>query len=472
MASKARWEVVREGAVATYHTWSRCCQGCFLLGYDQRTRRDYSHRKVWIESLLRFLGDVFAVDIGNFHILCNHLHAIICTRPDVAKEWTAEEVVWRWKRAWNATYRNGEWDYTPGDDEIEEELARGPERVAWIRNGLASLSWMMARWKQPIALLANQEVSARGHFWEQRFGARELVDDNQVFTAMIYNDLQQVKAGVSPSLEESSHSAFQLRFQAWKAAQSLPAIEDFGNSEHGRGLAIDQELVDRLLSASWLAPISDESPLTRMATSAEVQAYHAQRAAAETDQNSATTDSGLVVPAWYAQESAAEVAEEEAVDSLEESAAEDLAESPARQAAVTSDPAQQSEAGGTESCQPVTRSREQRAADRTQRRRTTRIHERLKRRERRRDRPVLAVPWELYQKLAHKLAARWLEQQPAECDDPPQPPGRIPDWMTAGNWTREVRQFANWTLRNLQALPAELVPADLLGSLTARGDPV
>ena len=63
------------------------------------------------------------------------------------------------------------------------------EKNEQIRRNLSSLSWFMARWKEPMARLCNAESDHSGHFWEARFKCRELLDDEAVLTCSIYVDL-------------------------------------------------------------------------------------------------------------------------------------------------------------------------------------------------------------------------------------------------------------------------------------------
>ena len=100
MPGGPRSNVVRKGEVATYHVWSRCAQGAFLMGRDPVTDQDFSHRKAIFEKLIGYQAGVFAIDVGSYGILDNHFHSGLRTRPDVVERWSDEEVAWRWKRAW------------------------------------------------------------------------------------------------------------------------------------------------------------------------------------------------------------------------------------------------------------------------------------------------------------------------------------------------------------------------------------
>ena len=73
-------------------------------------------------------------------------------------------------------------------------------KIEPLRSRLSSLSWFMARWKEPIARVCNSEMDTSGHFWEGRFHSRELLDGEAVLTCRFYVDLNQVRAGLADSL--------------------------------------------------------------------------------------------------------------------------------------------------------------------------------------------------------------------------------------------------------------------------------
>ena len=254
MPSHARSEIVREGEIGIYHTWSRCVQRAFLCGSDPVTGIDFDYRRVWIKSLLQYQASVFAVEVGNYNILSNHQHLIARTRPDIAAQWSDEEVAWRWKLAW-PSWVDGQW---ATDEELNELLAQ-PERIPDLRANLASLSWFMARWKEPIARMANAESQRTGHFYEQRFGSREILDDAANLCCNIYVDLNQMTAGMACSLEESRCSAIQDRLQAWRQEEAQASVEAFqANGPHPFSLEVED--VERLLADCFLAPIGDQGP--------------------------------------------------------------------------------------------------------------------------------------------------------------------------------------------------------------------
>jgi hypothetical protein len=78
--------------VGVDHSINRCFRRSMLCGWDQYSRRSYQHRQVWLQHRLMFLASVMAIDIEGFCTLANHLRLILHNRPDVAAEWSAEEV--------------------------------------------------------------------------------------------------------------------------------------------------------------------------------------------------------------------------------------------------------------------------------------------------------------------------------------------------------------------------------------------
>ena len=83
MAGSSRRDIVREGEIGVYHTWSRCVQRAFLCGYDDVTQTDFDHRREWIKKLLEFQASIFACDIGN-PIFLNRPARHAPGRPDSA----------------------------------------------------------------------------------------------------------------------------------------------------------------------------------------------------------------------------------------------------------------------------------------------------------------------------------------------------------------------------------------------------
>ena len=95
----ARAHLVDPSVSRWYHCVTRCVRRAFLLGEGT------DNRKVWIESRLQELAKIFAVSVAGFSVMDNHLHVLVRLDPDVAGNWSDEDVVRRWGRLFPPQYR-------------------------------------------------------------------------------------------------------------------------------------------------------------------------------------------------------------------------------------------------------------------------------------------------------------------------------------------------------------------------------
>jgi hypothetical protein len=273
----------------------------------------------------------------------------------------------------------------------------------------------MARWKEPIARLSNAEMETTGHFWEARFGCRELVDDAAVLTCNLYLDLNQLRAGMAESLEDSRHSAIRNRILAAKEREARRSLAAFAEASESDRHVFSEADAQELFADCWLAPLSDEGPLLTADALPSVPG------------DFAPTATGLLLPVGVEQEvSADEVAELQAADRPEGQAMPPESQPPGSQPPGARPDAVESHttAGETPSAEllvqeegapqgkdseTVPSSAAQTAAVGQQaggpRRR---LWPRLQR-PRASDAPLMAVPWEEYQRVLETLARTTLE---------------------------------------------------------------
>ena len=171
MPQFARKDVVVEGEVGIYHTWSRCVRRAYLCGDDPLSGRDLSYRKDWIVARLKLFARCFAVDVCDYSIMSNHLHLVLRTRPDLVDTWSDEEVARRW---WTLFPRRKNRDGTakePKQFELDV-LMRDADALEEKRRRLSSLSWFMGRLKEWVARRANKEDDCTGRFWKAASNVR------------------------------------------------------------------------------------------------------------------------------------------------------------------------------------------------------------------------------------------------------------------------------------------------------------
>ncbi len=98
MPAYPRSQIVPTDEVGIYHCIARCVRRAFLCGVDPFSGRDYEHRKDWIRQRLEQLAAIFAIEICGYAVMSNHLHLILRVRPDLAQDWSDEELALRWVR--------------------------------------------------------------------------------------------------------------------------------------------------------------------------------------------------------------------------------------------------------------------------------------------------------------------------------------------------------------------------------------
>lgn len=191
-----------------YHCTSRCVRRAYLCGEDTATGRNFDHRKPWMENRILQLAKIFAVAVHGYAVMSNHFHLVIETNPDAVSDWSDEEIATRWLSLTN----NAKAIDLSYQSRIDRLISQ-PEFLMSLRQRLGSLSWYMRYLKEPIARRANKEDDCTGHFWEGRFNVQSLLDDAAVLSAMVYVDLNPVRAGISQTPEESVHTSIKRRIE-------------------------------------------------------------------------------------------------------------------------------------------------------------------------------------------------------------------------------------------------------------------
>ena len=90
----ARSKLVDVAVSRWYHCLSRCVRREFLFSEGEDSNS--GDRKSWIERRLKELAEIFAVSVGGFSVMDNHLHLLLRLDSHIAEQWKAEEGVNRW----------------------------------------------------------------------------------------------------------------------------------------------------------------------------------------------------------------------------------------------------------------------------------------------------------------------------------------------------------------------------------------
>lgn len=235
----SRSEVIDPAEVNIVHTMSRTVRRHFLLGEDSVTGKNFSHRKVWIEELLEHFAAHFAVELLCYAIQSNHYHLILRTRPDAVESWDDKEVARRWLMICPKRRRKGK-PAKPTKAEMNA-IRNNPDRVAEIRERLSSVSWWMRLINQRVAQRANREDGESGHFWQGRYRATRLIDEESLLACAAYVDLNPIRAAIAETIEASDYTSVQRRIDS-----ELEAGSNGTNSKNQRKdgflakLAIDE----------------------------------------------------------------------------------------------------------------------------------------------------------------------------------------------------------------------------------------
>jgi hypothetical protein len=178
----------------------------------------------------------------------------------------------RWLRVYpGRRVLDGNW-IEPTEEQVKA-LAEDKDRIKQIRKRLSNISWMMGALSEYIARRANHEDGTRGRFWQGRFGCREVTSEPGLLVVGIYVDLNERRAGLAATLEESLHSSLGCRLSGrstvtdWLAPLTLepgqlgdvPSATGKRSSDKGL-LSISLEDYRRLALLTWEQSQRKEPP--------------------------------------------------------------------------------------------------------------------------------------------------------------------------------------------------------------------
>lgn len=213
MARMNREEVFAPDEIAIVHVMNRVVRGAFLMGTDPLTGVHYDHRKLQMEALFERFAGLWGIDLLAYAILSNHFHAVLRSRPDVVATWSDTEVARRWRLICPLRKEKDGTAKEPTEAELNA-IRCDPKQLAKIRSRLSDISWWMRLICQRIGTSANREDQRTGKFWEARFKAVRLLDEESLLACAAYVDLNPIRAALAQTLEESAFTSVQRRIQA------------------------------------------------------------------------------------------------------------------------------------------------------------------------------------------------------------------------------------------------------------------
>ncbi len=184
----ARSKLVDVAVSRWYHCLSRCVRRAFLFSEGEDSNS--GDRKGWIERRLKELAEIFAVSVGGFSVMDNHLHLLLRLDSHIAEQWKAEEVVNRWFKLFPP--RGTDRKPLPPDKLkalVTERLKDAPW-IASTRERLGSLSWFMKCLKEPLSRMVNKAEKCTGAFFEGRFKSIAILDEEALLSVCAYIDLK------------------------------------------------------------------------------------------------------------------------------------------------------------------------------------------------------------------------------------------------------------------------------------------
>ena len=84
-----------------YHCISRCVRRAFLCGADKYSGQSFEHRRQWIVERIRFLTDIFPIEVCAYSIMSNNYHLVLYVNEEELAQCSADDICTRWGKIYS-----------------------------------------------------------------------------------------------------------------------------------------------------------------------------------------------------------------------------------------------------------------------------------------------------------------------------------------------------------------------------------
>ena len=193
-----------------YHVMTRCVRRAFLCGKDAYSGNCYEHRRKLIVERVKFLAEIFNIDVCAYSIMSNHYHLVL--KINSTDIWDEKQVLTYWSSLCQPKQICQK--FLNNEPQGKAELEMVYLQTDIYRKRLMSISWFMKLLNEHIAKSANIEDKVTGSFFESRFKSQALLDERALLTCMAYVDLNPIRAAMARTPESSDYTSIQERIKS------------------------------------------------------------------------------------------------------------------------------------------------------------------------------------------------------------------------------------------------------------------
>ena len=106
-----------------YHCISRCVRRAFLCGQDNITAQSFEHRRQWVIDRVKFLTDVFSIEVCAYAIMSNHYHLVLFVNEAELANCSDAEICERWSKIYSISPLVSRWQKGELTSDTQQEAA-------------------------------------------------------------------------------------------------------------------------------------------------------------------------------------------------------------------------------------------------------------------------------------------------------------------------------------------------------------